>query len=92
MDMEIRRVTKLGVVRAKSYFLCEFGQGLINSRCDRSRKVTSFNPEKHIATADTSMGICGCDYNQTVICDCAQEERRHEHNCKKIRTFQQCDT
>ena len=81
MEMEIKRVTKLDVVRAKSYFLCESGQGEINTRYDGGHKSTAFSPEKYTATTDTFVNICGCNDFKAVACDCAQEEIKHECNC-----------
>ena len=71
MNIEMKKFTKLDVVRGKSYFLCQCGQSTKLPLCDGSHKNTSFGPEKYVATVDTSITVCGCDENKTVICDCA---------------------
>ena len=70
MNIEMKKFTKLDVVSGKSYFLCQCGQSTEFPLCDGSHKNTSFGPEKYVATVDTSITVCGCDENKTVICDC----------------------
>ena len=71
MRNEERKFTKLDVVSGKSYFICQCGQSAKYPLCDGSHKTTSFNPEKYVASANTSVSVCGCNNLKTVICDCA---------------------
>ncbi len=71
MSFETKKFTQLDVVSGKSYFLCQCGHSATFPLCDGSHKNTSFGPEKYVATSDTSINVCGCDENKTVICDCA---------------------
>ena len=71
MSTEEKRFTKLDVVSGRSYFICQCGQSLKYPLCDGSHKDTSFSPEKYVASADTSVSVCGCNDLKTVVCDCA---------------------
>jgi len=71
MSIEQKRITKLDVVSGKSYFLCQCGQSARYPLCDGSHKNTSFSPEKYVASANTSVSVCGCNDSKTVVCDCA---------------------
>ena len=71
MDYKNSKFTKLDVVSGKSYFLCQCGFSAKYPLCDGSHKNTSFSPEKYVASANTSLSICGCNDLKTVICDCA---------------------
>ena len=71
MSTEEKRFTKLDVVSGRSYFICQCGQSAKYPLCDGSHKNTSFSPEKYVASADTSVSVCGCNELRTVICDCA---------------------
>ena len=71
MSNEEKKFTKLDVVSGKSYFICQCGQSAKYPLCDGSHKNTSFSPEKFVASADTSVSICGCNDLKTVVCDCA---------------------
>ena len=71
MSTEEKKFTKLDVVSGRSYFICQCGQSAKYPLCDGSHKNTSFSPEKYVASADTSVGICGCNDLKTVVCDCA---------------------
>ena len=71
MSSEEKRFAKLEVVSGKSYFLCQCGQSEKYPLCDGSHKNTSFSPEKYVASANTSVSICGCNDLKTVVCDCA---------------------
>ena len=71
MSSEEKKFTKLGVVSGKSYFICQCGQSAKYQLCDGSHKNTSFSPEKYVASADTSVSVCGCNDLKTVVCGCA---------------------
>ena len=71
MSIEKKKFSKLDVVSGKSYFLCQCGQSTKFPLCDGSHKNTSFSPEKYVASANTSVIICGCNDLKTVVCDCA---------------------
>ena len=71
MRNEDRKFTKLDVVSGKSYFICQCGKSAKYPLCDGSHKTTSFSPEKYVASANTSVSVCGCNNLKTVICDCA---------------------
>ena len=71
MSIEKKQFTKLDVINGKSYFLCRCGQSAKYPLCDGSHKNTSFSPEKYVASADTSVSVCGCNDLKTVVCDCA---------------------
>lgn len=71
MSFETKKFTKLDVISGKSYFLCQCGHSANFPLCDGSHKNTSFSPEKYVATSNTSVSVCGCDENKTVICNCA---------------------
>ena len=71
MRNEDRKFTKLNVASGKSYFICQCGQSANYPLCDGSHKTTSFSPEKYVASANTSVSVCGCNNLKTVICDCA---------------------
>ena len=71
MSNEAKKFTKLDVVSGKSYFICQCGQSTKYPLCDGSHKNTSFSPEKYIASANTSVSVCGCNNLKTVVCDCA---------------------
>jgi CDGSH-type Zn-finger protein len=71
MRNEDRKFTKLNVASGKSYFICQCGQSAKYPLCDGSHKTTSFSPEKYVASANTSVSVCGCNNLKTVICDCA---------------------
>ena len=71
MEIENKRPAKLEVVSGKSYFLCKCGQSAKYPLCDGAHKNTSFSPEKYVATAGTSISVCGCNDYKTVVCDCA---------------------
>ena len=71
MNIKNKKSTKLDVVSGKSYFLCQCGLSAKYPLCDGSHKNTSFSPEKYVASANTSLSICGCNYIKTVVCDCA---------------------
>ena len=65
------KFTKLDVVSGKSYFICQCGQSAKYPLCDGSHKETVFNPEKYVATASTSINVCGCEEYKTTICSCS---------------------
>ena len=71
MNNKSKKFTKLDVVSGKSYFICQCGLSTKFPLCDGSHKNTSFSPEKYVASANTSLSICGCNDLKTVICDCA---------------------
>ena len=71
MNIVSKKVTMLDVISGKSYFLFKCGQSAKHLLCDGSHKNTSLNPEKYVATADTSTSVCGCNKYVTVIRDCA---------------------
>ena len=71
MSNKEKKFTKLNVVSGKSYFICQCGQSAKYPLCDGSHKNTSFSPEKFVASANTSVSICGCNDLKTVVCDCA---------------------
>ena len=71
MSSKEKKFTKLDVVSGKSYFICQCGQSAKYPLCDGSHKDTSFSPEKYVASANTSVTVCGCGDLKTVICDCA---------------------
>lgn len=65
------KFTKLDVVSGKSYFICQCGKSAKYPLCDGSHKETSFSPEKYVATASTSINVCGCDEFKNTICGCS---------------------
>ena len=71
MSSKEKKFTKLDVVSGKSYFICQCGQSAKYPLCDGSHKNTSFSPEKYVASADTSVSVCGCNDLKTVVCDCS---------------------
>ena len=71
MSNKEKKFTKLDVVSGKSYFICQCGQSAKYPLCDGSHKNTSFSPEKYIASANTSVSVCGCNDSKTVVCACA---------------------
>ena len=71
MSNEEKKYTMLDVVSGKSYFICQCGQSAKYPLCDGSHKNTSLGPEKYVATANTSVSVCGCNDLKTVVCDCA---------------------
>jgi len=71
MSSKEKKFTKLDVVSGKSYFICQCGQSAKYPLCDGSHKHTSFSPEKYVASANTSVSVCGCSDLKTVVCDCA---------------------
>ena len=71
MSSKEKKFTKLDVVSGKSYFICQCGQSAKYPLCDGSHKNTSFSPEKFVASANTSVSVCGCNHLKTVVCDCA---------------------
>ena len=71
MNNKSKKFTKLDVVSGKSYFICQCGLSAKHPLCDGSHKNTSFSPEKYVASANTSLSICGCNDLKTVVCDCA---------------------
>ena len=71
MSSTEKKFTKLDVVSGKSYFICQCGQSAKYPLCDGSHKNTSFSPEKFVASANTSVSVCGCNDLKTVVCDCA---------------------
>ena len=71
MSNEAKKFTKLDVVSGKSYFICQCGQTTKHPLCDGSHKNNSFSPEKYVASANTSVSVCGCNDLKTVVCDCA---------------------
>ena len=71
MSNKEKKFTKLDVVSGKSYFICQCGQSAKYPLCDGSHKNTSFSPEKFVASANTSVNVCGCNDLKTVVCDCA---------------------
>ena len=71
MSANEKKFTKLEVVSGKSYFICQCGQSAKYPLCDGSHKNTSFSPEKFVASANTSVSVCGCNDLKTVVCDCA---------------------
>ena len=71
MSSNEKKFTKLDVVSGKSYFICQCGQSAKYPLCDGSHKNTSFSPEKFVASANTSVSVCGCNALKTVVCDCA---------------------
>ena len=66
-----KKITKLDIVSGKSYFLFQRSLSAKYPLCDGSHKNTSFSPEKYVASANTSLSICGCNDLKTVVCDCA---------------------
>ena len=71
MSSKEKKFTKLDVVSGKSYFICQCGQSAKYPLCDGSHKNTSFSPEKFVASANTTVSVCGCNDLKTVVCDCA---------------------
>jgi CDGSH-type Zn-finger protein len=71
MSNDEKNYTKLDVVSGKSYFICQCGQSAKYPLCDGSHKNTSFSPEKYVASANTSVSVCGCNDLKTVVCNCA---------------------
>ena len=71
MSTEEKRFTKLDVESERPHFICQCGQSAKYPSCDGSHKNTSFSPEKYVASADTSVSVCGCNDLKTVVCDCA---------------------
>ena len=71
MSSKEKKFTKLDVVSGKSYFICQCGQSAKYPLCDGSHKNTSFSPKKYVASANTSVSVCGCNDVKTVVCDCA---------------------
>ena len=71
MSSKEKKFTKLDVVSGRSYFICQCGQSTKYPLCDGSHKNTSFSPEKFVASANTSVSVCGCNDLKTVVCDCA---------------------
>ena len=71
MSSKEKKFTKLDVVSGKSYYICQCGQSAKYPLCDGSHKNTSFSPEKFVASANTSVSVCGCNDLKTVVCDCA---------------------
>ena len=71
MSSKEKKFTKLDVVSGKSYFICQCGQSAKYPLCDGSHKNTSLSPEKFVASANTSVSVCGCNDLKTVVCDCA---------------------
>ena len=71
MSSKEKKFTKLDVVSGRSYFICQCGQSAKYPLCDGSHKNTSFGPEKFVASANTSVSVCGCNDLKTVVCDCA---------------------
>ena len=71
MNNKSEKFTKLDVVSGKSYFICQCGFRAEHPLCEGSHKNTSFSPEKYVASANTSLSICGCNDLKTVVCDCA---------------------
>ena len=71
MSNEEKKYIKLDVVSGKSYFICQCGQSAKYPLCDGSHKNTSFSPKKYVASANTSVSVCGCNDLKTVVCDCA---------------------
>ena len=71
MSSKEKKFTKLDVVSGKSYFICQCCQSAKYPLCDGSHKNTSFSPEKFVASANTSVSVCGCNDLKTVVCDCA---------------------
>ena len=71
MSSKEKKFTKLDVVSGKSYFICQCGQSAKYPLCDGSHKNTSFSPKKFVASANTSVSVCGCNDLKTVVCDCA---------------------
>ena len=71
MSNKEKKFTKLNVVSGKSYFICQCGQSAKYPLCDGSHKNTSFSPEKFVASANTSVSVCGCNDVKTVVCDYA---------------------
>ena len=66
-----KKFTERDVVSGKSYFICQCGQSAKYPLCDGTHKNTSFSPEKFVASANTSVSVCGCNDLKTVVCDCA---------------------
>ena len=71
MNVKNEKFTKLNVISGKSYFLCQCGLSANYPLCDGSHKNTSFSPEKYVATASTSVNVCGCEEFKTTICGCS---------------------
>ena len=71
MSNEEKKYIKLDVVSGKSYFICQCGQSARYPLCDGSHRNTSFSPKKYVASANTSVSVCGCNDLKTVVCDCA---------------------
>ena len=71
MSIKIKKFTKLDVVSGQSYLLCQCGQSERYPLCDGSHRNTSLSPGKYVASANTSVSICGCNDLKTVVSDCA---------------------
>ena len=71
MSSKEKKFTKLDVVSGNSYFICQCGESAKYPLCDGSHKNTSFSPEKFVASANTSVSVCGCNDLKTVVCGCA---------------------
>ena len=71
MSSKEKKFTKLDVISGKPYFNCQCGQSEDYPLCDGSHKNISFSPEKLVASANTSVSVCGCNDIKTVVCDCA---------------------
>ena len=74
MGTQKRNFTTLDVLSGKAYFLCQCGQSANMPHCDGSHRGSSVEPERYVATRDTTIVLCGCSERKITVCECAQKE------------------